>query len=363
MISKRLRISAKQPHPLAFEALEPRALLTTVADWWGDVGQWTTPDWWSDDTWWDDTAWGGDSVATDWAVADWVTEEPSGLEAEAEAEVIADVPEAGIPDADALAETPLVAEDAAATSSEGETAFVVDAVETPVPGQSPEHADEPSPIAEKADQPPPVAEEAHKSVDDAFLFLPVANAEEVVPDIEGSPLEADENVVVAEQVESDNVSLTLVFEVDQDLAVPVIPPTFVNSESTAGTAAEPVPAAVNDTSIESDWLEPDEQSDDVATQATASAEPIFSVTGIPAAPVVGSEPSLSAESGTPTDATAGRLRSFWAGLLAPGGLFGLGGAALEPGSGGESGVGSSGFMTVPPVAGRQRNRLPFRRLG
>lgn len=362
-MAKRSKNAAKRPPRVGFETLEPRALLTSVADWWGDVGQWTTPAWWSDETWWDEAVW------VDSAVADGTAEEPlaleqGGLEKEAAeeelaalAEPAAGVPAAGTPEAEQTVESSpgaLIADPGAMPSSEGEPPFAAEELQASGAEDSPDQVEEV----------PAVVDGIHDdSSDDPTLFDASADAAPVVSDVEPRLLEAEatEEILSVGESASDEVDAGVVSAGDANAAISVVAPPFVGFEPTVGDAAEAAPTAIRDADVESVLPEPSEPADRDVAEFIALMTPIASAPGDAPAAAVVSGPAQIRESDAPVAAPAGRRLAFWAGLLLPGGWFGFGGSALEPGNAAESGLGTSGFVTAQPAPGRPRGRLSHRR--
>lgn len=375
-MAKRSKDAAKQPLRVGFETLEPRALLTSVADWWGDVGQWTTPAWWSDETWWDEAVWVDPAVA-DGTPEEQLALEQGGLEEEAAeedlaalAEPAADVPAAGTPEAEQTVESSpgsLIAEPGAMPSSEGEPPFAAEKLPSSLPEDSLPEDSLPEDSSGQVEEVLAVADGIHDDAsDDPTPFDASVDTAPVVSDVEPRPLEAEateEVFAVGESASDEEVDAGAVSAADANAVISVVAPPFVGFEPTVGDAAEAAPTAIRDADVESVLPKPFEQADrDVAESIAPVASIASAPVGAPAAAVVSGHSHIR-ESDAPVAAAAGRRLAFWAGLLLPGGWFGFGGPALEPGNVAESGLGTSGFATTQPAPGRPRGRLSHRRAG
>jgi hypothetical protein len=355
-MSKRLKHHARRLSSLAFEALESRALLAAVADWWEDVGQWATPAWWSEESWWDDSSWWSDQASA----GDWSAKEPIELGDEVEldetGDPVPDVSEAGIPEAEesgSVWSTPIVADDAAETLSD---------VEAITQGQG----DDPSGQEQAfiSDEP------CEKSNDSLHAEHAEADSVGVVvaPDVESSVSEAGEPVLVAlvtDEVKERDVTVSEAAGVVEDSAVSVPPAAPVHSEPVASHVAERAPEGISDERDGHGAPRVDEQGSVVAAPGAASGTPVVAVAGvpvsaIPASAVVAIEPASPRAGGMSSAAIAARRLAMWAAFLGPVTASGPGGAA---GGGGESSIGPSGLTAALPVAGRPRSRLSVRRVG
>lgn len=351
-MSKRLKHHARRLSSLAFEALESRALLAAVAGWWEDVGQWATPAWWSEESWWDDSSWWSDQASA----GDWSAEEPIELGDEVEldgvVDLVPDVSEAGIPEAEepgSASSTPIVADDAAETLSD---------VEAITQGQG----DDPSGQEQAF-----ISDEPCEKSNDS-LHAEHAEADSVVdvvaPDVESSVSEADEPVLVAlvtDEVEERDATVVEAAGVVEDIAAPVPPLAPVHSEPVASHVADPASGGIGDEGDDGHAVPHlGERGSVVAAPVAAFGTPVVAVAGVPVSGVVATQPASPQAGGISSAAVAARRLAMWAGLMGPVAVSGLGWVA---GGGGESSIGVSGLTTALPVAGRPRSRLPVRRVG
>lgn len=363
-MSKRPKHPTKRLPSLAFEALEPRALLAVVADWWADVGQWATPAWWSEESWWDDSSWWSDQASA----ADWSADDPTGLGDDVDfddaAEVIADASEAETAEADepdAASSAPIVSGDVEGTLSDVEAITQGDDPQACGLGDPQVCAPDGLPEQGQAS----ISEEPGEKANDSLRIEEDPVVAVVVLDVESSVSETDEPVVVTsvtEEVERVDATVTTAAGVVEDFATPVpfLPP--VHSEPIASHAADPVSGGISGMGGERVAPRPDEHPGVVAIPVAAIGTPVVAVAAIPVSTVAAIEPALPQAGGISSAAIAARRLAMWAGLMGTGGALGLGGATLSSGGGGESSIGASGLATALPVAGRSRSRLPIRRI-